>query len=180
MLRCVLYPGAQPRAHLLRVATRTRKDSGLQRAELDTAGESGGVRSTSSSQGMPTQSSARLCDPGMPRPAGQRRESSSHLATDPPGLTDASACPARGRKRGSKGAVTVDGGKHISVDEGCLRQPLSREGEPSLGLQKNYRRENNFEEEEQIFRTCTTCSQDSLQSRKQKQHAKDRHIDQGH
>lgn len=69
----------------LRMVTRMRKGSGLQREELDTAAESGSAWSTSSSQGMLTQSSARLCDPQMPRPAGQRGESSSPLAKDTPG-----------------------------------------------------------------------------------------------
>ena len=77
------------------------------------AAESGGAWPTSSSQGMSTQSSARLCDPQMPRPAGQRGQSSSPLAKDTPGLTAASACPATGRKRGSRGAVTVGGGSEM-------------------------------------------------------------------
>ncbi|CAI9165766.1 unnamed protein product, partial [Rangifer tarandus platyrhynchus] len=65
--------GAQLRAQLLRVATRMRKDLGLQREELDTAGESAGARSTSGSQGMLTQPSARLRDPGVPGPAEAAR-----------------------------------------------------------------------------------------------------------
>ncbi|KAI4576027.1 hypothetical protein MJT46_001862 [Ovis ammon polii x Ovis aries] len=71
--------GAQQRAHLLRVVTRMRTGSGLRREELDTAAECGGAWSTSNSQGMLTQSSARLCDPQTPRPAVLRKTPHSQM-----------------------------------------------------------------------------------------------------
>lgn len=159
-----------------------RTGSGLRREELDTAAECGGAWSTSNSRGMLTQSSARLCDPQKPRPAGKRGESSSLLVKDTPGLTAASACPATGRKRGSKGAITVGGGSEMYWPRSrksefqrktCLHR---RQGiyvslcpgkrNPVRVYKRTKGVKNNFEKEEQIFRTYTTCSQDLLQSSK--------------
>lgn len=129
----------------------------------------------------------------MPRPAGKRGESSSSLVKDTPGLTAASACPATGRKRGSKGAITVGGGsemywpkaenlnsreKHVSTGSKVSMSASVQEGTRSR-FTRELKELKAFEKEEQILGFLYLFSRLAAKQQMKFPHGTHRDTDQG-